>query len=58
MIFTFFLLQSEKLFRQALKVAETNYRKSQQIQHQGPLQETLHSKKCYDFFFVIQILMG
>lgn len=38
------ILESEKLFRQALKVAEVNYRKSQQLQHQGPMQETLHRR--------------
>ncbi|XP_042910523.1 suppressor of tumorigenicity 7 protein homolog isoform X2 [Parasteatoda tepidariorum] len=38
------IIESEKLFRQALKVAEVNYRKSQQIQHQGPSQETLHRR--------------
>lgn len=38
------IYESEKLFRQALKVAEINYRRSQQLQHQGPLQEALHRR--------------
>ncbi|GIX78451.1 hypothetical protein CEXT_452122 [Caerostris extrusa] len=38
------ILESEKLFRQALKVAEVNYRRSQQLQHQGPTQETMHRR--------------
>lgn len=53
-IVIFFLLQSEKLFRQALKVAEVNYRKSQQFQHQGPLQESLHSNNFVTLFLVYQ----
>lgn len=38
------ILEAEKLFRQALKVAEVNYRRSQQLQHQGPTQENLHRR--------------
>ena len=41
----FFLLvffQAEKMFKQAFKVAEANYRKSQQSQHQNSTQEALH----------------
>ncbi|XP_067124668.1 suppressor of tumorigenicity 7 protein homolog isoform X4 [Centruroides vittatus] len=38
------ILEAEKLFKQALKVAEINYRKSQQSQHQSPAQEALHRR--------------
>lgn len=38
------IIEVERLFRQALKVAETNYRKSQQYQHQNPTNEALHRR--------------
>ncbi|GFX84559.1 suppressor of tumorigenicity 7 protein homolog, partial [Trichonephila clavipes] len=38
------ILEAEKIFRQALKVAEVNYKRSQQFQAQGPSQETLHRR--------------
>ncbi|RWS17326.1 suppressor of tumorigenicity 7 protein-like protein [Dinothrombium tinctorium] len=38
------IVEVEKLLRQALKVAESNYRKSQQYQHQSPTQEALHRR--------------
>ena len=36
--------EAGQLLKQALKVAEASYRKSQQSQHQGSLAEGLHSK--------------
>nr|CAD7575546.1 unnamed protein product [Timema californicum] len=36
------ILEAEKILKQALKVAESNYRKSQQTQHQGTVMEAIH----------------
>ncbi|CAG0887228.1 unnamed protein product [Darwinula stevensoni] len=36
--------EAERMFKQALKVAEINYRRSQQLQHQGPKMEVLHRR--------------
>lgn len=38
------ILDAEKILRSALKTAESNYRKSQQNQHQGPAMECIHSE--------------
>ncbi|KAI1294818.1 Protein ST7 -like protein [Halotydeus destructor] len=38
------ILEVEKTFKQALKVAEVNYRKSQQYQHQSSLHEAQHRR--------------
>lgn len=38
------IMESEKFFKQALKAAEVNYRKSQMIQHQNVLHETTHRR--------------
>lgn len=38
------ILEAERLFKQALKVAETNYRKSQPLQHQGATMEALYRR--------------
>ena len=38
------MLDVEKFLKQALKIAEINYRKSQQYQHQSSLQEGLHRR--------------
>jgi len=38
------ILDVEKILKQALRAAEMNYRKSQQMQHQGSVMEALHSK--------------
>nr|CAD7428978.1 unnamed protein product [Timema monikensis] len=38
------ILEAEKILKQALKVAESNYRKSQQTQHQGTVMEAIHSE--------------
>lgn len=38
------VLEAEKLFKQALKFAEGNHRKSQQMQHQGSYQELQHRR--------------
>lgn len=38
------ILESEKILKQALQVAEKNYRKTQQLQHQSALMEASHSK--------------
>lgn len=39
------ILDVEKILKQALKAAESSYRKSQQLQHQGPLMEAMLSKE-------------
>ena len=39
-----FLLQSEKMLKQAYKSAEVQYKKTQQTQHQNSVQEAHHSK--------------
>jgi ST7 protein len=38
------ILESEKILKQALQVAEKNHRKTQQLQHQSALMEASHSK--------------
>lgn len=38
------ILEAEKILRTALKIAETNYRKSQLLQHQGSISEGLHRR--------------
>lgn len=38
------ILESEKLLRTALKIAEANYRKSQSLQHQGSVSEGIHRR--------------
>ncbi|KAL4226411.1 Suppressor of tumorigenicity 7 protein [Mactra antiquata] len=38
------ILDAEKLFKQAYKYAEVQYKKSQQIQHQGQTQEAIHRR--------------
>ena len=42
--------EAEQLLKQALKAAETSYRKSQQNQHQGSLAEGLHSITVFSTF--------
>ncbi|CAG2054884.1 unnamed protein product [Timema podura] len=41
------ILEAEKILKQALKVAESNYRKSQQTQHQGTVMEAIHSESQF-----------
>ncbi|XP_077295847.1 protein ST7 homolog [Arctopsyche grandis] len=36
--------ESERIFKQALKVAEANYRKSQNLLHQGAIMESIHRR--------------
>ncbi|XP_014601789.1 PREDICTED: protein ST7 homolog [Polistes canadensis] len=38
------IIEAEKILKQALKVAESNYRKSQSTQHQGSIAETIHRR--------------
>lgn len=38
------IADAEKILRHALRVAEVNYRKSQALQHQGPLAEASHRR--------------
>lgn len=38
------ILDSEKIFKTALKIAESNYKKSQALQHQGSLMEAQHRR--------------
>lgn len=38
------ITEAEKLLRQAYKVAEANYKKSQGLQHQGALMEAQHRR--------------
>lgn len=38
------ILDVEKMLKQAMRAAEMNYKKSQQLQHQGPLMEALHRR--------------
>ncbi|KAI4498558.1 hypothetical protein M0802_006264 [Mischocyttarus mexicanus] len=38
------IAEAEKILKQALKVAESNYRKSQSTQHQGSIAETIHRR--------------
>ncbi|KAJ8914606.1 hypothetical protein NQ315_017311 [Exocentrus adspersus] len=38
------IIEAEKILKQALKVAEANYRKSQALQHQGSVMEAQHRR--------------
>lgn len=38
------IMEAEKILKQALKVAENNYRKSQNTQHQGSIAEAIHRR--------------
>ena len=38
------ILEAEKLFKQGYKYAESQYKKSQQTQHQSSTHEALHSE--------------
>lgn len=38
------ILDSERILKQALKVAEANYRKSQNLLHQGAIMESIHRR--------------
>ncbi|TGZ39058.1 ST7-like protein [Temnothorax longispinosus] len=38
------IVEAEKILKQALKVAENNYRKSQNTQHQGSIAEAIHRR--------------
>lgn len=38
------IIEVEKIFKQALKIAENNYRKSQNTQHQGSFAEAVHRR--------------
>ena len=41
------VLEAEQLLKQALKAAESSYRKSQQNQHQGSVAEGLHRNNAF-----------
>ncbi|XP_072038764.1 suppressor of tumorigenicity 7 protein homolog isoform X1 [Amphiura filiformis] len=38
------IVEAEKLFRQALKIADTNFKKSQGLQHHSPTHEKIHRR--------------
>ncbi|KAL3280142.1 hypothetical protein HHI36_017643 [Cryptolaemus montrouzieri] len=38
------IVEAEKILKQALKIAESNYKKSQSLQHQGSLMEAQHRR--------------
>ena len=38
------IVDAEKKFRQALKIAEANFKRSQALQHHSPPHEKIHSK--------------
>lgn len=44
------VFEAEQLLKQAVKAAESSYRKSQQNQHQGSLAEGLHRKRTINFY--------
>lgn len=46
------ILEAEKILRSALKTAESNYRKSQQNQHQGPAMECIHRRDTNVLIYV------
>jgi hypothetical protein len=53
------IVDAEKLFKQAYKYAEVQYKKSQQTQHQGSTQEAIHSMYralCIVFYVVCRQL--
>lgn len=47
--------EAEQLLKQALKAAESSYRKSQQNQHQGSLAEGLHRNVFINVFRAIVV---
>lgn len=47
------ILDVEKMLKQALRAAEMNYKKSQQLQHQGPLMEALHSELMFTLHHIV-----
>lgn len=51
------ILESEKILKQALQVAEKNYRKTQQLQHQSSLMEASHRKIINQSRCLILILL-
>lgn len=46
------ILESERIFKQALKVAEANYRKSQNLLHQGAIMESIHRRDTNILIYV------
>lgn len=46
------ILEAEKILKQALKVAEVNYRKSQLLQHQGGACESLHRRDANVLIYI------
>lgn len=52
------MLDVEKILKQGLKAAESNYKKSQNTQHQGSIMEGIHSKeKVFIFLKIISLLL-
>jgi hypothetical protein len=41
------ILDVERILKQALRAAEMNYKKTQQVPHQGCVMETLHSESMF-----------
>jgi hypothetical protein len=50
------ILDVEKILKQAVRAAEMNYRKSQQMQHQGSMMEALHSKFMFAVLLSCQLV--
>lgn len=46
------IVESEKILRQALKVAEANYRKSQNLLYQGTIMESIHRRDTNILIYV------
>ncbi|XP_017753425.1 PREDICTED: protein ST7 homolog isoform X1 [Eufriesea mexicana] len=46
------IVEAEKILKQALKVAENNYRKSQSTQHQGAIAEAIHRRDTNVLIYV------
>ncbi|VDQ04870.1 unnamed protein product [Trichobilharzia regenti] len=46
------LFQVEKIYKQAYKVAETNLRRSQQLQNHSPAHESMYRRDIHAFVFI------
>lgn len=52
------IVDAEKKFRQALKIAEANFKRSQALQHHSPPHEKIHSKSLLKVKYDIMVFMS
>lgn len=51
------ITEAEKLLKQAYKLAEANYKKSQMLQHQGTLMEAQHRRYHHSFRVLFKFIL-